>query len=143
MTKPAAKTAPARKTVAPPPAPRAQPAARGVDPRQDDDTDGDADRGNASTTAAAPPTPTNESAATANDASTAAGNEGGAPPVDPAVVVRRRVIGADQELVKVSVPRGFRVDDGTGVHEYPAGTEQMPAEHADHWYAKAHGVQRK
>ncbi|MNK83650.1 hypothetical protein D3C87_1034710 [compost metagenome] len=138
-----AKVAP-RKTMTPAPRPAAARAAP-VDPRRSDDAvDTSGDSGVTQTNnivVASPPTPTNESAVTANESGTLAGNEGGATPLDPAVeVVRRRVIGGNQKMVKVKVERAFRLDDGTGIHEYQSGPAvEMPAEHAEHWYAKAAG----
>lgn len=46
------------------------------------------------------------------------------------------------ELVKVNVPKAFRLTvDGHRTIEYPAGIQDMPADHADHWFTKAMGVQ--
>ena len=46
------------------------------------------------------------------------------------------------ETVTVRIPRNFTLtlDDHTQVH-YKAGTDEMPIEHAEHWYSKVHGVE--
>jgi hypothetical protein len=53
----------------------------------------------------------------------------------------RRVALKELEMVEATITKPFRItaDDG-GVHEYAVGTKKIPREHAEHWYAKAHGV---
>lgn len=145
--KPAAKTTPT-----PAPRPRASiidPAAGipkvGIDPRT---VDGSAAEGTTDIKGggyhdergamhAAPPTPTRESAATANDAPGAGG--------DNAATARpRRTLLTPEsvKMVKVKVPKAFRLTDASGAeHHYDATTKEMSQEHAEHWYAKAHGVE--
>lgn len=86
---------------------------------------------------AAPPTPTRESAATANDEPGAGSSTGDAPPVSRHQLMRTG------DLVKVHVAKAFTLTDGLGEHRYEVGVNEMPAEHVDHWYAKAHGVTKK
>lgn len=141
--KKAAKQTTARKALAPAPAPVEQTAANttptvGVDPRtegaQDIEGGGFVDANGH--IHAAPPTPTRESAATANDAPGAGGEVKHAP--------RRTLLeGANDKQVKVNVPKPFRLTDATGAeHQYTVGEQEMPEDHADHWYAKAHGVEK-
>lgn len=48
---------------------------------------------------------------------------------------------AANEGVLVIVPQGFKLTDRVkGIIDYPMGTYRMPKDHADHWYAQAHGV---
>lgn len=49
-----------------------------------------------------------------------------------------------KSVVEVHIPNDFtlRHDDGTHT-DYKAGPAEMPEEHVEHWYAKAHGVKRK
>lgn len=46
------------------------------------------------------------------------------------------------DTVTVLIPRNFNLtlDDGIQVH-YGAGVDEMPIEHASHWYSKAMGVE--
>lgn len=46
------------------------------------------------------------------------------------------------ETVTVRIPKNFTLtlDDHTQVH-YKAGTDEMPIEHAQHWYSQVHGVE--
>lgn len=48
----------------------------------------------------------------------------------------------EDEIVMVSAPRAFNLtlDNGT-VKEYGSGGQRMPRSHAEHWYAKANGVE--
>lgn len=44
-----------------------------------------------------------------------------------------------QDLVSVTVHTPFKLTDDDGVqHHYHAGTQDVPREHADHWYAAHH-----
>lgn len=44
--------------------------------------------------------------------------------------------------VTVTIPRGFILtDDGHIEHRYGPGIDEMPVEHAEHWYSKVHGVE--
>lgn len=44
--------------------------------------------------------------------------------------------------VTVTVPKAFKLQSDLGaVHEYKAGVQEMDREHAEHWYAKANGVE--
>lgn len=47
-----------------------------------------------------------------------------------------------EDLVSVTVPQRFNLtlDHGVVV-EYAAGIQDMPKSHAEHWYAKANGVE--
>ena len=85
---------------------------------------------------AAPPTPTRESAATANDAPGAGGSL-------PHPAPRRTLLeGADTTTVKVKVHKPFRLTDAGGVeHVYDETVTEMPKDHAEHWYARAHNVE--
>lgn len=74
---------------------------------------------------------TNETAATANDAPGAGGH-----------VRPRRALAQSADMVQVSVPRAFILTHGGEFHYGPHTTE-MPAEHAEHWYSKTHGVTLK
>lgn len=59
--------------------------------------------------------------------------------VVPAAEVQAEV--EKDDLVKVTVPKAFRLTvDGHRTIEYPAGIQDMPASHADHWFTKAVGV---
>ncbi len=88
---------------------------------------------------AAPPTPTVESAATANDAP-GAGDSTGHSFSRP-----RRQLAAEADVVDVEPTRSaFMLTSGHGAEaHYPAGTTRMPRAHAEHWYAKNHGVKIK
>jgi len=117
----------------------------GVDPRDpshvEDEEEEAADESLASKAAsdlASPPSPTQEQLHTANDAPGAGGLEAGAAVVQP----RKRTKLKSEVLYKVSVPKAFnlQLDDGSMVR-YEAGTETMLDEHAEHWYAKANGVE--
>jgi hypothetical protein len=48
---------------------------------------------------------------------------------------------ASSEMVTVAIPKQFNLtqDDGTTV-VYKVGVADMPRDHAEHWYAVAHGV---
>lgn len=135
-----------RKSLAPPPAPAAgnQTPQVGVDPRTvDGSTHEDAKNisgggyvDGQGHVHAAPPTPTRESAATANDAPGAGG--------EVKHSSRRTLLeGANAKQVKVHVAKPFKLTDATGVeHHYSPGEQDMAEDHADHWYAKAHGVKK-
>lgn len=45
------------------------------------------------------------------------------------------------DLVTVVIPKPFTLttDNGGHVH-YSAGTQEMPTEHAEHWFSRAMGV---
>ena len=46
-------------------------------------------------------------------------------------------------MVTVTVPKAFKLRiDHHQVVEYKAGVQEMPLEHADHWYAKANKVEK-
>jgi hypothetical protein len=47
------------------------------------------------------------------------------------------------EIVTVMIPRDFSLTLDGSHHQvhYKAGTDEMPIEHANHWYAKANGVE--
>jgi hypothetical protein len=46
------------------------------------------------------------------------------------------------EMVSVSVPRLFHLtDDENQRHTYSPGIQDMPLDHAKHWYAEANGVE--
>lgn len=48
----------------------------------------------------------------------------------------------EAELVTAAVPRPLMLtDDNSVVHKYDVGVQDMPRAHAEHWYAKAHGVE--
>lgn len=55
----------------------------------------------------------------------------------------KRVKLRDVSMVKVHVPKTFHLTDEHGRHTYLAGTPEMPKDHAEHWYAQAHGVEVK
>ncbi len=59
-----------------------------------------------------------------------------APKVDPTKKVRKG------EEVVVMVPKAFTLtNENHAETHYPVGLQRMPLAHANHWYAKAHGVQ--
>lgn len=46
------------------------------------------------------------------------------------------------ELVSVTLPVPMNLHDDAGVmHKYEPGVQDMPREHAEHWYAKALGLE--
>lgn len=45
-----------------------------------------------------------------------------------------------EEMVRVTVPKAFRLNADSGEVAYAAGTEEMPLSHAEHWYSEANGV---
>lgn len=145
----AKKTAAPAKKAAAAPAPRAPAPRPGVDPREtgiESQASPEQRRALADTAdlgaAAAPPTPTNETARTALEPGIA-GNEGGLQPGEE-VIPRRRVVADEPAKVRVFAPRPFRLTDDKGLeHRYEAGEQDMPEEHASHWYAKANGVEFK
>jgi hypothetical protein len=48
----------------------------------------------------------------------------------------------DNSRVTVMIPRAFILTlDNHHQVQYPAGIDEMPIEHANHWYAKACGVE--
>ncbi len=47
-----------------------------------------------------------------------------------------------QQFVTVTVPKPFKLRQASHeVVEYAAGVQEMPVEHAEHWYSKANGVE--
>lgn len=61
----------------------------------------------------------------------------GKPPED----VATEETSADDPIVTANVVTAFNLttDDGS-IKRYEVGANKMPRSHADHWYAKAHGV---
>lgn len=98
----------------------------GVDPRAD-------------AVAAAPTPNTTNDLSTANDAPGVGGLS--LEEANQAPSPRRRV--KVEAMVKVKPTRtAFNLaDDKGGMHAYPVGTTEMPASHANHWYAEANGVE--
>ena len=47
------------------------------------------------------------------------------------------------EDVTVTVPKAFILNHGKGETHYETGIYEMPRSHAEHWYAKHHGVEIK
>lgn len=45
----------------------------------------------------------------------------------------------EQVTVIIPVPLRLTLDNGV-VHDYPKGTQKMPLDHAQHWFAVARGV---
>lgn len=87
---------------------------------------------------AAAPTPTVESAATANDHP----GIGGDTPTDADHLPRRRAKVKKVETVSVTVPKTFTITDDNGEKfTYHQGIQDIDREHAEHWYAAAHGVE--
>jgi len=67
--------------------------------------------------------------------------------INPAALIAAQVGEVRQptesgEMVTVRIPRNFTLtlDDHTQVH-YKAGIDEMPIEHAEHWYSKVHEVE--
>lgn len=54
---------------------------------------------------------------------------------------RRRVKAESMVKVKATRTPFNLTDDNGNMHSYPAGTTEMPASHANHWYAEANGVE--
>lgn len=69
---------------------------------------------------------------------TATADTAPAPVIDVPVVAPAQI---DSSKVTVVIPKSFNLtlDDRTVV-AYKAGTQNIPREHAEHWYAKANGV---
>ena len=115
----------------------------GIDPRATDDLN--ALNNAAGRVVAAPPTPTVETAKTANDEPGAGGHPLEAPQTPDAnavAAVKRRPSAKDVEMVSVTVPRAFILNDDGGVkHNYGPGVQDMPRSHAEHYYAAANGVE--
>jgi hypothetical protein len=73
-----------------------------------------------------------------------------APPASPATPDLTKVnphIGSDApvlsgKMVTVSIPQAFNLlQDNHVMKHYEAGIDEMPIEHATHWYSLAHGVE--
>ncbi len=62
--------------------------------------------------------------------------------VDPAKVGNLRAPTESGTRVTVLIPKNFTLtlDDGIAV-KYQAGIDEMPAEHANHWYSVSMGVE--
>lgn len=63
---------------------------------------------------------------------------------DPATAQERarKEAQEDCEVITVTVPRRFVLTDNNGhEHTYEVGIQEMPRHHAEHWYAKNHGVE--
>jgi len=47
-----------------------------------------------------------------------------------------------EQVVTVTIPKDFTLMSDSGIpHEYKAGIDEMPVSHANHWWAKAQGVE--
>ena len=68
-----------------------------------------------------------------------------APQPDPQIPVEAKPLEqaeVSEVLVTVTVPKAFKLRvDNDVVIDYRAGVQEMPVEHAEHWYAKANGVE--
>jgi len=114
----------------------------GVDPRDSSHVPADEDLANRGPTEAQAAEAEAE-LAKANDAPGVGGlaNTKADPPPGP----RKRAKLASEEEVEVepTVKHFQMLDDNQQMHVYPVGTTKMLKEHAEHWYAEAHGVQIK
>jgi hypothetical protein len=60
----------------------------------------------------------------------------------PKVDVPREVDADPSATVTVHIPKAFKLIDDQGImHNYAAGTDEMPIAHAEHWYSQANGVE--